>query len=476
MLFILNEEESTEEGESSKTPNTGPVEINQLEELEETMIEYRAITSLTTKGTMKLRGIVKGKEVIVLIDSGATHNFIHHELVKERKIPINRNTQFGITIGDGTSCKGEGICSKVEIQLEGLRVVTDLLVVGLGTIDVVLGMQWLDTTGTMKIHWPSLTMVFWKEGNKVVLKGDPALVRAECSLKTLEKTWEAEDQGFLLDWQRYEVENEDADSKNTSQTGDEEGLPMIQYLLHQYSDVFNSPTTLPPKRIIDHRILTLPGQKPINVRPYKYGHQQKEEIEKLVIEMLQTGIIRPSHSPFSSPVLLVKKKDGGWRFCVDYRKLNKITIADKFPIPVIEELLDELHGATVFSKLDLKSGYHQIRMKEEDIEKTAFRTHEGHYEFVVMPFGLTNAPATFQSLMNQVFKPFLRRCVLVFFDDILVYSSDITEHEKHLGMVFATLRDNQLYANRKKCVFAHSQIHYLGHVISKHGVEAIEIK
>ncbi|TYK15071.1 Ty3/gypsy retrotransposon protein [Cucumis melo var. makuwa] len=476
MLFILNEEESTEEGEGSEAPNTEPVEINQLGEPEETMIEYRAITSLTTKGTMKLRGIVKGKEVIVLIDSGATHNFIHHELVKERKIPINRNTQFGITIGDGTSCKGEGICSKVEIQLEGLRVVTDLLVVGLGTIDVVLGMQWLDTTGTMKIHWPSLTMVFWKEGNKVVLKGDPALIRAECSLKTLEKTWEAEDQGFLLDWQRYEIENEDADCKNTSHTGDEEGLPMIQFLLHQYSDVFESPTTLPPKRSIDHRILTLPGQKPINVRPYKYGHQQKEEIEKLVMEMLQTGIIRPSHSPFSSPVLLVKKKDGGWRFCVDYRKLNTITIADKFPIPVIEELLDELHGATVFSKLDLKSGYHQIRMREEDIEKTAFRTHEGHYEFVVMPFGLTNAPATFQALMNQVFKPFLRRCVLVFFDDILVYSSDITEHEKHLGMVFATLRDNQLYANRKKCVFAHSQIHYLGHVISKHGVEADQDK
>ncbi|TYK23219.1 ty3-gypsy retrotransposon protein [Cucumis melo var. makuwa] len=178
MLFILNEEESTEEGESTEAQNTGPVEINQLEGLEETMIEYRAITSLTTKGTMKLRGIVKGKEIIVLIDSGATHNFIHYELVTERKIPIDRNTQFGVTIGDGTSCKGEGICSKVEIQLEGLKVVTDLLVVGLGKVDVVLGMQWLDTTGTMKIHWPSLTMVFWKERNKVVLKGDLALIRA----------------------------------------------------------------------------------------------------------------------------------------------------------------------------------------------------------------------------------------------------------------------------------------------------------
>ncbi|KAA0048289.1 Ty3/gypsy retrotransposon protein [Cucumis melo var. makuwa] len=386
---------------------TEPLEINQLEVLEEAVIEYRAITSLTTKGTMKLRGVVKGKETIVLIDSGATHNFIHCELVMERKIPIDRKTQFGVTIGDGTNCKGKGICSQVEIQLEGLKVVTDLLVVELGKVDVVLGMQWLDTTGTMKIHWPSLTMVFWKEGNKVVLKGDPALIRAECSLKTLEKTWEEEDQGFLIDWQDYETENDYKESKTPGQQGDEEELPMIQFLLNQYSDVFDIPKTLPPKRAVDHRIFTMPGQKPINVRPYKYGHNQEEEIEKLVTEMLQTGIIRPSHSPFSSPVLLVKKKDGGWRFCVDYRKLNKITIADKFPIPVIEELLDELHGATVFSKLDLKSGYHQTRMKEEDIEKTAFRTHEGHYEFMVMPFGLTNAPATFQSLMNQVFKPFL---------------------------------------------------------------------
>ena len=238
-----------------------------------------------------------------------------------------------------------------------------------------------------------------------------------------------------------EVENEY--ELGTRLKGDEEEISMIRSLLKYYAEIFETPKKLPPKRAIDHRILTLPDHKPI---------------------------------PYSSPVLLVKKKDGGWRFCVDYRKLNQATVSDKFPIPVIEELLDELNRATVFSKLDLKSGYHQIRMKEEDVEKTAFRTHEGHYEFLVMPFGLTNALATFQSLMNQVFKPFLRRCVLVFFDDILVYSADIDEHAKHLGMVFNVLKDNQLFANKKKCVIAHSQIQYLGHTISKRGVEADEDK
>ncbi|XP_057426128.1 uncharacterized protein LOC130719523 [Lotus japonicus] len=182
------------------------------------------------------------------------------------------------------------------------------------------------------------------------------------------------------------------------------------------------------------------------------------------------GFIRPSVSPWGAPVLLVKKKDGRSRLCVDYRQLNKATIKNRYPLPRIDDLMDQLRGAAVFSKIDLKSGYHQIRVKTEDIPKTAFRTRYGHYEYLVMPFGVTNAPAVFMDYMNRIFHEFLDRFVVVFIDDILIYSKDATEHEGHLRQVLQVLREKKLYANPSKCEFWLKEVNFLGHVISKEGI------
>ncbi|GJR84468.1 putative reverse transcriptase domain-containing protein [Tanacetum coccineum] len=185
---------------------------------------------------------------------------------------------------------------------------------------------------------------------------------------------------------------------------------------------------------------------------------------------IDKGFIRPSFSPCGAPSLFVKKKDGSFRMCIDYRELNKLTVKNRYPLPRIDDLFDQLQGSSVYSKIDLRSGYHQLRVREEDIPKTAFRTRYGHYEFQVMPFGLTNAPAVFMDLMNRVCKPYLDKFVIVFIDDILIYSKNKKEHEEHLKMILELLKKEELYAKFSKCEFWIPKVQFLGHVIDSEGI------
>ncbi|GJR57636.1 putative reverse transcriptase domain-containing protein [Tanacetum coccineum] len=197
---------------------------------------------------------------------------------------------------------------------------------------------------------------------------------------------------------------------------------------------------------------------------------ETEELSEQLKELSDKGFIRPSSSPWGAPVLFVKKKDGSFRMCIDYRELNKLTVKNRYPLPRIDDLFDQLQGSSVYSKIDLRSGYHQLRVREEDIPKTAFRTRYGHYEFQVMPFGLTNAPAVFMDLMNRVCKPYLDKFVIVFIDDILIYSKSKQEHEKHLKIILELLKKEELYAKFSKCEFWIPKVQFLGHVIDSEGI------
>lgn len=339
---------------------------------------------------------------------------------------------------------------------------TNMKVLEMGAFDAIMGYDCLKTHSPMTCHWENRTLKFVANGKKIFLQGirPPPLELQEIRVEQLAKWCAGNEVGaFAI------VETLDT-------TAEQSPPPEVQIVLYQYQDIFEDPKTLPPERPLDHTIPLLPNAIPVNSKPYRYSPLHKDEIEKQVNELSAAGLITPGTSSFTSLVLLVHKKDGSWRFCMDYHKLNDITVKNRFPMPIINQILDELVGATYFSKLDMRSGYHQVRMKKEEEHKAAFKTHHIYYQFKVMPFGLTNAPATFQCIMNTVLEPFLRKFVLAFLDDILIYSPDLESHVQHLRMVLDKLREHKLYMKLSKYSFAQSQLAYLGHIITEKGVAA----
>jgi hypothetical protein len=242
-------------------------------------------------------------------------------------------------------------------------------------------------------------------------------------------------------------------------------------VVSEFPDVFPEDLPgMPPERKVEFVIELLPGTAPISKRAYRVSGPELVELKKQIDELSEKGYIRPSTSPWAAPVLFVEKKDGTRRMCIDYRALNEVTIKNKYPLPRIEDLFDQLRGAIVFSKIDLRSGYHQLRIRPSDIPKTAFITKYGLYEFTVMSFRLTNAPAFFMNLMNNVFMDYLDKFVVVFIDDFLIYSQSEEEHVNHLKMVLQRLREHQLYAKLSKYEFWIEEVLFLVHIIHKEGL------
>lgn len=235
-----------------------------------------------------------------------------------------------------------------------------------------------------------------------------------------------------------------------------------------FSDVFPEELPgLPPQRNIKFTIEVYPGTKPIFITLYRMAPLELKELRKQLDELLSVGFIRPSTSHWGTYVLFVKKKDNTLRLCIDYRKLNRVTIKNKYPLPHIDDLFDQLRGSHYYSKIDLRTGYHQLRIREENIPKTAFCTRFGHFEFLVMPFGLTNAPAAFMDTMHRVFRPYLDQFVIVFIDNILIYSKSHEEHIQHFRQLLLTIREHKFYAQKSKCEFWMKEVKFLRHVVSE---------
>jgi hypothetical protein len=355
----------------------------------------------------------------------------------------------------------------VPVAVDGFQDHVDFQVMQLGKYDAILGMPWL-IKHDPEIEWKTGTITVMRDGQRTTLCG---MTRREeqdhdrvLSLAQLEKILErpGEVECFLVMIEEKKTASDEVDSLSEP----------YATLVQEYKDVFPKelPAGLPLSRNVDHAIELEPGTEPPSRPPYRLSHEEMAELNKQLDELLAKGFIRPSVSPYGAPILFVKKKSGELRMCVDYRMLNKATVKNKYALPRIDDLFDQLCGAKVFSKIDLRSGYHQIRIKEQDVHKTAFRTRYGHYEFRVLPFGLTNAPATFMRLMNDIMRPLLDKCVVVFLDDILVYSRNHREHQQHLRRVLNILRENRLHAKLNKCEFGKTSVEFLGHVLSADGV------
>ncbi|GJV44122.1 putative reverse transcriptase domain-containing protein [Tanacetum coccineum] len=400
----------------------------------------------------------------VLFDSRADKSFISTSLASMLNIlPITIDTFYDIEMADRNLVSTNTVIQGCTLTLLNQSFKIDLMPIKLGSFDVVIGMDWLSKYHA-KILCDEKVVHIPIDDETLIIRGDRSKTRLNLisCIKT-ERYISRGCQVFMI----QVTEKKKSDEKRL------EDIPVVR----EFPEVFPEDLPgLPPVRQVEFQIDLIPGAAPVARAPYRLAPSEMQELSNQLQELSDRGFIRPSTSPWGAPVLFVKKKDGSFRMCIDYRELNKLTVKNRYPLPRIDDLFDQLQGSSVYSKIDLRSGYHQLRVRDEDIPKTAFRTRYGHYEFQVMPFGLTNAPAVFMDLMNRVCKPYLDKFVIVFIDDILIYSRNEEEHANHLRIILELLKKEKLYAKFSKCDFWIRIVQFLGHLIDSQGLHVDPVK
>ncbi|GJV03589.1 putative reverse transcriptase domain-containing protein [Tanacetum coccineum] len=407
----------------------------------------------------------------ILFDTGADRSFVSTTFSSLIDItPTTLDHYYDVKLADGKIIGINTIIRGCTLNFLDHPFNINLMPVELGSFDVIVGMDWLAkyhaiidcAEKIVRIPWGNETLIVHGDGSS---RGNETRLNIISCTKTHKYLLKGH-HVFLAHVTTKEIEDKSGEKRL-------EDVPIVR----DFPEVFPKDLPgLPPTRQVEFQIDLVPGAAPVARAPYRLAPSEMKELSEQLQELSDKGFIRPSSSPWGAPVLFVKKKDRSFRMCIDYRELNKLTVKNRYPLPRIDDFFDQLQGSSVYSKIDLRSGYHQLRVREEDILKMAFMTRYGHYEFQVMPFGLTNAPAVFMDLMNRVCKPYLDKFVIVFIDDILIYSKNKKEHEEHLKAILELLKKEELYAKFSKCEFWIPTVQFLGHVIDCQGIHVDPVK